>query len=198
MKVCIIMGSPRLNGNTATYTSHFREELAGGGVDTSYITLKDKKVACCRECYHCQNVEGRYGCAITDDMDSITDEILSSDCLVLSTPIFSWYCTGEMKILLDRLYGLDKYYGTARGNLWNGKKLALITTHGYDRDYAAEPFEICMKRFCEHSRLPYLGMLSMQDGEDDDLKAPFMTIEAKESAKAFARHIIHALKPDVT
>ena len=185
MKVCIIMGSPRPDGNTATYTSYFRAKLENSGIAVSYITLKDKKIACCLECYHCQNVEGRHGCAISDDMESITDEILSSDCLVLATPLFSWYCTGEMKILLDRLYGMDQYHGTATGNLWNGKRLALITTHGYGRSYAAEPFETGMKRFCEHSKLHYLGMLSMRDG-DDDWKAPFLTAEAKQSAEAFA------------
>lgn len=190
MRICILMGSPRADGNTAAYVSHFREELLRNGAAAPYILLKDKKIACCAECYHCQNVQDRYGCAITDDMDEIVDEIISSDCLVLATPIFSWYCTGEMKILLDRLYGMDKYYGTAKGNLWNHKKIALITTHGYDRDYAAEPFEMGIKRFCEHSKLQYLGMLSMRDGDDDDWKAPFLTDKAKQSAEAFAKMIL--------
>lgn len=193
MKVTVIMGSPRLNGNTAVFTSYFVNELKSLAAEVSYITLADKKIAPCRECYACQHVQEAYGCAIHDDMYEIAQEIVSGDVLVLATPVFSWYCSGEMKLLLDRCYAMDKYYGSARGNLWNGKSLGLITTHGYGRAHATEPFEMGMKRFCAHSGLHYLGMLSMQDGEKD-WKAPFLTETAKEQSESFARFVLAAMQ----
>jgi len=57
-------------------------------------------------------------------------------------------------------------------------------THGYEGDYATEPFEMGMKRLCIHSNLKYVGMYSVQD---NDNLASFQTYEAKEGVKAFAR-----------
>jgi putative NADPH-quinone reductase len=92
-----------------------------------------------------------------------------------------------MKALLDRHYGLNKYYGSASGSLWAGKKIALITTHGYDVEYATSPFETGMKRFCDHSHLEYLGMYSVRD---EDNLASFQTEEAMNGARVFARKLL--------
>lgn len=92
--------------------------------------------------------------------------------------------------MLDRFYGMNKYYGKGKGSLWEGKKCAIIATHGYDALYAAEPFETGIKRLCEHSKLDYLGMYSVRD--EDDL-ASFQTAEAIYGAKRFARLILSKL-----
>ena len=92
-----------------------------------------------------------------------------------------------MKSLLDRHYGLNKYYGSADGSLWAGKRLALLLTHGYDREYATEPFVMGIKRLCIHSNLNYLGMYSVQD---EDNLASFQTEEAISGAREFARSLI--------
>lgn len=65
-----------------------------------------------------------------DDLAPIADEVLHSDLLILATPIYSWYCPGPMKNVLDRfVYGFNKYYGTKKGpSLWAGKKVALFVT----------------------------------------------------------------------
>ena len=76
------------------------------------------------------------------------EDIVWAELIVLATPIDSWYCAASMKNLLDRHYGLNKYYGSATGSLWAGKKVAILATHGYERDYAVEPFEMGMAFFC--------------------------------------------------
>ena len=63
-----------------------------------------------------------------------------------------------MKNLLDRHCGLNKYYGSATGSLWAGKKVAILATHGYERDHAVEPFEMGIRRLCAHSQLEYRGL----------------------------------------
>ena len=183
MNILVLMGSPRLNGNTAELCKPFIAELEANGAHVSYITLADKDISPCSACYACQNVSGSYGCVHKDDMYGIVDEICRADIIVFATPIFSWYCTAQMKNALDRHYGLNKFYGTAEGSLWAGKKVALITTHGYDREYAAAPFETGMQRLCEHSGLEYIGMYSVRD--EDDL-ASFRTEQAVSGARDFA------------
>ena len=128
-----------------------------------------------------------YGCVQKDDMTEIAEKILWADTVILATPIFSWYCTAKMKAVLDRHYGFNKYYGSAEGCLWEGKKVGIIATHGYEGEYATEPFEVGVKRLCIHSNLKYVGMYSVQD---NDNLASFQTSEAIEGAKSFARKVI--------
>ena len=182
------MGSPRINGNTAELLKPVVAELENNDHEVSYITLSDKEILPCKGCYACQQVKGEYGCDIVDDVNKIMDEIIISDCVIFATPIYTWYCTAPMKALLDRHYGLNKFYGIAApGSLWENKKIAIIATHGYDADYAASPFETGIIRLCEHSNLEFIGMFSVRD--EDDL-ASFQTKSVITGAKVFAKELI--------
>ena len=187
MKFCILMGSPRLNGNTAELLKPFISELKNNECEVEYITLSDKYIQPCKGCYACQQIDGRYGCIQDYDVGKIMDTIIKSDCIVFATPIYTWYCTAPMKALLDRHYGLNKFYGKAKGSLWEGKKIAVIATHGYDSSYGTEPFETGIKRLCEHSNLNYAGMYSVRD--ENDL-ASFQTATAISGAKDFALQLL--------
>lgn len=191
MKFCVLMGSPRLKGNTAELLKPFLEELKNYTVDVSYIPLAEKNILPCKGCYACQNVDDNYGCVQHDDVLEIMEEIISADCVVLATPIYSWYCTSPMKALLDRHFGLNKFYGSAKGSLWEGKKLAIITTHGYDAEYGTGPFETGIKRLCEHSKLNYMGMYSVRD---EDNIASFQTKEAISGTREFARKLLNIIR----
>ena len=182
-KFCILMGSPRLNGNTAEILKPFMQVLEDNNCAVNYITLADKDIRPCNGCYACQHVEGQYGCILTDDTAKIMDAIIASDCIILATPIYTWYCTAPMKALLDRHYGLNKFYGAAEGSLWEGKQIAIVATHGYDAKYAAEPFEMGIRRLCEHSKLQYMGMYSVRD---ENNLASFQTEAAIAGARDFA------------
>lgn len=186
MNVLILMGSPRLRGNTAELCKPLMAELESLGARVCYLTLADKKIQPCRGCYACQDVAGEYGCVQKDDMYEVVERILWADCVIFATPIYSWYCTAPMKAVLDRHYGLNKFYGTAQGSLWAGKSVAILATHGYDRAYATEPFETGIRRLCDHSGLTYLGLYSVRD---EDNLASFQTAEAQEGARLFARRL---------
>ena len=187
MKFCVLIGSPRLKRNTAEICKPFIYELESLGHSVEYITLSDKDIRPCISCYECQDVDGQYGCVQHDDAYVIMNKIINTDCVVFATPIYSWYCTPPMKALLDRHYGLNKYYGTAKGSLWEGKKIAIIATNGYDEDYGAGPFKTGIERLCEHSKLNFMGMYSVRD--IDGLK-DFQSKEAIDGAKQFARHVL--------
>ena len=128
-----------------------------------------------------------FGCSRQDDLQEVFDGLLAADLIVIATPIYSWYCPTAMKSMLDRHYGLNKFYGSAEGSLWAGKKVGILATHGYDRDYALSPFETGVKRLCGHSGLIYVGSWSVQD---TDNLASFRTEEAIAGAKAFARKVL--------
>ena len=165
MKTCILMGSPRKNGNTNSILAPFAETLAARGASQKLFWLYDMEIESCTACRVCQKDWGIFGCRCSDDVQSIFDAVLASDLLVFATPIYSWYCTPPMKALLDRLvYGMNKYYGETKGpSLWAGKRVALVVTCGYRPEKGADLFEEGVKRYCKHSGLRYLGMLAERD-----------------------------------
>ena len=189
MKFLILMGSPRKHSNTAELCKPLIDELSAGGAEVKYITLADKQINPCLGCYSCQKITDSYGCIQQDDMTRlIAGEILWADCIILATPIYAWYCTTAMKAVLDRHYGFNKFYGREKANLWQGKKVALVVTHGYEGEYAYGPFETGIQRLCKHSKLEYVGLYSVED--EDDL-ASFRTEAAVNGAREFARTLLN-------
>ena len=181
------MASPRPCGNTAELLKPFVAELQQNDSEVEYITLADKNIFPCLGCYACQQIDGEYGCIQHDDTDKIMASIIDCDCVVFATPIYTWYCTPPMKALLDRTYGLNKYYGSAAGSLWGNKDVAIIATHGYEGEAAFGPFETGIKHLCEHSHLNYRGLYSVRD---EDNLASFLTKEAVTGAVDFAKKLI--------
>ncbi len=190
MKYCILMGGPRKNGNTSKLLKPFIEELELNQVQYDLIWLYDKNIEPCTACRKCQKDWTIFGCRYSDDMQEIFDKIYDCDAIILATPIYSWFCTPPMKSLLDRLvYGMNKYYGDKKGpSLWDGKKLAVITTCGYRPEDGADLFEEGIKRYCKHSQLKYIGMLAERDL---GYKSVFITDDKIEHSRSFAQQLIN-------
>ena len=89
MKACILMGSPRKQGNTAALLEPFCEELQADGAETETIWLYDRDIRPCVACRTCQKDWTVFGCAQKDDVQEIFDKVLACDLPVLATPIYS-------------------------------------------------------------------------------------------------------------
>ena len=193
MNICILMGSMRKDGNTKTLLRPFIEELKDKKVTIQYIWLYDKYIEPCRSCFTCQNIEGKAGCSIDDEMDDIYGAILESDCIVFATPIYSWFCTAPMKAVIDRLFCMNKFYGNTKTQygLWQGKYCAVVSTCGYDIENGADLFEEAIKRLAKHSSLKYIGMLAVRDinGVED-----FQRNDVINNAEEFALNIFNTCK----
>lgn len=189
MKYCILMGSPRKNGNTSKLLQPFIEEFQLRNIPYELIWLYDKRIEPCIACRRCQRDWTVFGCHYSDDAQEIFYQILDSDVMILATPIYSWFCTPPMKALLDRMvYGMNKYYGDEKGpSLWKGKQLAIITTCGYRPEKGADLFEEGIKRYCKHSQLNYLGMLAERDL---GYQSVFLSEDKTERSRSFARRLI--------
>jgi multimeric flavodoxin WrbA len=191
INICVLMGSMKKNGNTASLLEPFIEQLKINGANVQYIWLCEKQIEPCRSCFICQSVEEKPGCAIQDEMEQIYKDILEADCIVFATPIYSWFCTVPMKAAMDRLFCMNKFYGNTKTHygLWETKKCAIVATCGYEIEKGADLFEEALKRLATHSNLDYLGMLAVRDivGIND-----FKTTEVVEKAKDFALNIFEA------
>ena len=189
MKMLILMGSPRKNGNTARLLAPFTEEAEALGAELETLWLDGMDIRGCLSCRVCQKDWERPNCVIKDDMGIIFDKVMAADTIVLATPIYSWYCTAPMKAVLDRLvYGLNKYYGDEVGPaLMKGKRMAIITTCGYKPEVGADLFEEGMRRYCKHCHMTYTSMLAERFL---GYKTVFMDETKEQHAREFAKKIV--------
>lgn len=72
-------------------------------------------------------------------------------------------------------------------SLWQGKRVALITTCGYPPEKGADLLEEGIRRYCKHSQLRYEGMLCARHMGYDTV---FMDEEKQRLACAFAGKLI--------
>ncbi|MBC7236549.1 MAG: flavodoxin family protein [Chloroflexi bacterium] len=104
MKVVGFIGSPRAGGNTEHLVREILRGAREAGANTVEFVLNELAIRPCQGCDACKSV-GR--CRIQDDMQTLYDEILEADALVIGTPIYFWGPSAQTKAFLDRLYGID-------------------------------------------------------------------------------------------
>ncbi|MCI9157340.1 MAG: flavodoxin family protein [Lawsonibacter sp.] len=186
MKFCVLMGSPRREGNTAALLAPFLEECGALGVETETIWLYDKEIAPCLGCGTCQDVLDGPGCVQGDDFGAVFQAMVECDGVVLATPIYSWYCTPPMKALMDRaVYAGKKNYGKEKGPALLGcQRVATIVTCGYPPEQGADLWEEGLKRWCRHGNMEYLGILCRRDWGGAE---PFLNEEREQAARDFAQ-----------
>lgn len=106
MKIIIINGSPRKNGNTAALCREFLKgvESTENNIETEIINLYDLNYTGCKSCFACKRIEGdTYGkCVIRDDLQGILTKVLNADGIVLGSPIYFGEMTGQLKTFLER------------------------------------------------------------------------------------------------
>ncbi len=182
-----ILGSPRRNGNTAKVLGWVEETLQAMGHDIDRVNIVDCNVAGCQECYACQQVRDVSGCAVKDDARALLDQMVASDCLLFSSPLFCWGFTAQLKALLDRGFCLAKNPGTADAQfLLQDKPVALLVTAAGPYEDNADLIVETYKRFCEYTKSQAAGHLvvphcTTPEEIGDDVAA---------QARAFAQEIM--------
>ena len=104
MKVLVIHGSMRKNGNTGILADEFIRGAQEAGHETEKVELRDKTVGDCFGCRACHNNGGT--CVQKDDMAEVLEKIKAADVIVLASPLYYFTWTGLMKRFLDRTYPL--------------------------------------------------------------------------------------------
>ncbi len=99
MKVLGIMGSPRVMGNSDLLLDEALRGAQSQGVETEKLMIDKLNISPCREYYGCLN-DGN--CVIRDDMDDIYPKLLKDDGIILSSPIFFYGLTAQIKAFIDR------------------------------------------------------------------------------------------------
>ncbi|MBQ8586168.1 MAG: flavodoxin family protein [Butyricicoccus sp.] len=107
MKILVLSGSPRRNGNTAAHVAAFAEGARAAGHTVDVIEVCRKKIAGCLACDACRRAGDRR-CVQQDDMRAVYPLIDDADMLVLASPIYYYALTGQLQCAVSRLYALDR------------------------------------------------------------------------------------------
>jgi multimeric flavodoxin WrbA len=102
MKVIVINGSPRKEGNTAILIQTVFNELIKQDIETELIQLSGKHIEGCKACWACHKNKNKQ-CVITDDFfNECFSKMVDSDGIILGSPVYSVGVTSQMKALIDR------------------------------------------------------------------------------------------------
>ncbi|MCL2148637.1 MAG: flavodoxin family protein [Methanomassiliicoccaceae archaeon] len=162
MRILIINGSPRADGNTSELVKRFIG-VVGGRAETEEARIFDMDIRGCRNFGACQRAVLDVHCAVGDDMAGLYDRFLSCDATVIASPIYMWQFTPCTMAFLSRLHCLCRSEDFSY-NAMAGRRVAALVTSGAEEsvaDYAMNG----LRDFCEFFSVRYEG----------DARAPFAT-----------------------
>ncbi len=101
MKVLILNGSPKTNGNTMTAISEMVNVFDSEGVESEVIHVGNKDIRGCVSCNSCA-VKGK--CVFDDVVNEIAPKFEACDGLVLASPVYYASANATLIACLDRLF----------------------------------------------------------------------------------------------
>jgi len=103
MNILSFMGSPRLNGNTDILLDHILKGAKLKGANVKKIKLITLKYRGCIECGECEN---NGICSLKDDFSPFYKDIISSDVIIIASPIFFYNITSLTQMVIERAQAL--------------------------------------------------------------------------------------------
>ena len=107
MKILVLNGSPKKeNSDTLRITNAFLDGMRDAAAQQIHtIHVIDSHIEYCTGCFACMRNGGT--CIHDDDMRKILEEILASDLLIWSFPLYCYGMPAPLKALLDRTLPLS-------------------------------------------------------------------------------------------
>ena len=101
-KVLIISASPRKDGNSETLCKEFMKGAVESGNTAEFLCLRDLHIDYCSACYACKKIGH---CVKQDDMAMVIEKMKSADVILLSTPVYFYTMSAQLKTVIDRTLG---------------------------------------------------------------------------------------------
>lgn len=160
MKVLILNGSPRKNGNTAALTNAFANGAKAAGHEVQELFVANMNISGCLACEFC-HTKGNGVCSQKDDMSEVYKALEDAEMIVIASPIYYFALTGQLQCAINRAYavGIPK----------NLRKSALILTSGSPEVYGPAVSQYNMI-FNDYMHLTDMGSILVH-GEDNKSEA---------------------------
>ena len=143
MKIVVLTGSPRRNGNTSHLAGQFIKGAEEAGHEVYRFDCAQRKVSPCIACNRC----GMNGtCIFNDDFAELRPHLVAADMVVLATPMYYFGFSSQLKTVIDRFYALNGQIKRA------SKQAAFLMAYANTDPKEAEPM---ISHY--HTLLNYLG-----------------------------------------
>ena len=134
MKILVLNGSPRPNGNTQKMIDAFKSSAEENGNVVSVINVFKKNINDCIACEYCHG-KGNGICVQKDDMVEVVNEMKDAEMLVIASPIYYHGISGKLKCVIDRFYA--PLYPSNKTNI---SKVAMFLSSGSPNQYDGAKF----------------------------------------------------------
>lgn len=131
MKILVLTGSPRKNGNSNTLADNFIQGAKEAGHQVERFDSAFKNVHPCIGCNAC-GMDGP--CVFKDDFEFVRQHIIDSDVVVFATPMYYFGISAQLKTVIDRFYAIN-------GKIHHPKKAVLLMTYANTSPTEAEPIK---------------------------------------------------------
>ena len=101
MKVLILNGSPKANGNTAFALSQMAEVFAENGVEVETLQVGSQLIRGCTGCGSCYKTKK---CVFDDPVNEVAAKLDGYDGIVVGSPVYYASPNGTLISFLDRLF----------------------------------------------------------------------------------------------
>ena len=101
MKVLMINGSPRKNGNTSIALAEMERIFQEEGIQVETVQLGTQDIRGCIACLSCKK---KGECVFDDLVNQIAPQFEAADGLVIATPVYFASANGSLISFIDRLF----------------------------------------------------------------------------------------------
>ncbi|HPO14561.1 MAG TPA: flavodoxin family protein [Candidatus Hydrogenedentes bacterium] len=141
MKIVAVLGSPRLNGNSAYIAERFLETARNLGAETQSFALNTLTYRGCQACRACKKTSEV--CVLQDDLTEVLEAVRNAEAIVFASPVYFADVSGQMKLFIDRTYCFltPDFHSNPNGSrLLPGKTAIFILTQGFPETVFADVF----------------------------------------------------------
>lgn len=144
MKVLMLNGSPKANGNTNAALLEVGRTLENEGISYEIFQMGGKPVRDCIGCGQC----GEKGCAFNDDdVNEFIAKAKEADGFVFGTPVYYAHPSGRILSFLDRAF----YAGGAAFRFKPGASVAVARRGGSSASFD------CLNKYFGIAQMPVVG-----------------------------------------
>lgn len=191
MLVLGIYGSPRKDGNTDRMLNAFLDGASTRGCSIERVYVRELNIHGCLECGGCDDTGI---CVQEDDMAQVYPLLEQASHIVVSSPIFFYGITGQLKLLIDRSQApymkreSPRKSGADPGNaaIRKGFLLSAGATRG---KRLFECAVLCVKYFFDALNTRYVGDLCFREMEGQGAidRHPTALEECRSAGRAFVQ-----------
>ena len=181
MRILMLNGSPRPNGNTFLALSEIGKQLKEEGIDYEIFQIGGAPIRDCLGCGKCTE----NGCVFTDDrVNEFIAKAKDADGFVFGTPVYYAHPSGRILSFLDRAF----YSGSGAFRFKPGAAVAVARRGGTTASFD------CLNKYFGISQMPVIGSTYWNNVHGAAPGEAAFDVEGLQTMRNLARNLAWMLK----